>query len=102
MAKNGYLVSFVTFLDIKNDTKNLKEDTNFGKKLQGGLNTICVKFSNPAPRFERHIKKKLAFFQSKMKTILSIASLQNVEPTDFLSKKMSLDGSTHWQNPVLM
>ena len=57
MAKNVYLVSFVTFLDIRNDNKNLKEDTNFGGKLQGGSNMFCVKFGNPALRFERPIKK---------------------------------------------
>ena len=60
--KNGYLVSFVTFLDIKNNTKNLKEDTNFWRKLQGGLNTFCVELGDPAPRFERLITKKTANF----------------------------------------
>ena len=66
------MVSFVTFLDFKNDTKNIREDTNFLEKLQGGLNTTCVKFGNLAPRFEGPIKKKPANFQTKMKKFLSI------------------------------
>ena len=94
------MISFVTFLDIKNDTKNIREDTNFLGKLQGGLNTTCVKFGNPAPRFEGPIKKKPTNFQSKMKNILSIPRLQNSEPTDFLSKNMSLDESGRRQNPI--
>ena len=53
----------------------------------------CVKFGKPAPKFVGPIKKKLAKFQSQMKKILSIQSLQNVEPTEFKSKKMSLDES---------
>ena len=56
-----FLVSFVTFLDFKNDTKNIREDTNFLEKLQGGLNTTCVKFGNLAPRFEGPIKKTRKF-----------------------------------------
>ena len=51
------MISFVTFLDIKNDTENVREDTNFLGKLQGGLKTTCVKFGNPAPRFEGPTKK---------------------------------------------
>ena len=79
----------MTFLDIKNDTENVREDTNFLGKLQGGLKTTCVKFGNPAPRFEGPTKKnpkKPANFQSNMKKILSILRLQNSEPTDILSK----------------
>ena len=52
-----FLVSFVTFLDFKNDTKNIREETIFLEKLQGELNTTCVKFGNLAPRFEGPIKK---------------------------------------------
>ena len=93
------MILFVTFLDIKNDTENVREDTNFLGKLQGGLKTTCVKFGNPAPRFEGPTKKT-ANFQSKMKKILSIPRLQNGEPTDFPSKKESLDASARRQNPT--
>ena len=57
LQKNVFLILFVTFLDIKNDTENVREDTNFLGKLQGGLNTTCVKFGNLAPRLEGPIKK---------------------------------------------
>ena len=53
----------------------------------------CVKFGKPAPKFVGLIKKKLPKFQSQMKKILSIQSLQNVEPTEFKREKMSLDES---------
>ena len=53
----------------------------------------CVKFGKPALKFVGSIKKKLAKFQSQMKKILSIQSLQNVEPTEFKREKMSLDES---------
>ena len=95
-----FLILFVTFLDIKNDTENVREDTNFLGKLQGGLKTTCVKFGNPAPRFEGPTKKTPANFQSKMKKILSIPRLQNSEPNDFMSKKMSLDELGRRQNPI--
>ena len=85
---------------MKNDTWNMRGDAKSLGKLQGGLNMPCVKFYSPAPRFEGLIKKEPANFQSKMKKILSICCLQNIEPTDLMSKKMSLDESGRRQNPM--
>ena len=44
-------------LNMKNDTWNMREDAKSLGKLQGGLNTPCVKFGKPAPRFEGLTKK---------------------------------------------
>ena len=52
-----FFISF-TILDMKNDTWNVMEDAKSLRKLQGGLNTPCVKFDSPAPSFEGLIKKK--------------------------------------------
>ena len=35
----------------------MREDAKSSGKLEGGLNTTCVKFGNPAPRFEGLIKQ---------------------------------------------
>ena len=43
---------------MKNDTWNMREDAKSLGKLQGGLNTPCVKFGNPAPKFKGVIKIK--------------------------------------------
>ena len=79
---------------MKNGTYDMREDAKSLTKVHNWLNTPCVKFGKPAPKFVGPTKKKkLAKFQSQMKKILSIQSLQNVEPTEFKSKKMSLDES---------
>ena len=85
---------------MKNGTYDMREDAKSLTKVQDWLNMPCVKFGKPAPKFVGPIKKKLAKFQSQMKKILSIQSLQNVEPTEFKSKKMSLDESWRRQNPI--
>ena len=57
-----FFISFDAILDMKNDTWNMRKDAKSLGKLQGGLNTPCVIFGNPAPRFEMHIKKNNEFF----------------------------------------
>ena len=57
----------------------MREDAKSLGKLQGGLNMPCVKFGNPPPKLE---------------------GLQNVESTEFMSKKMSLDESGRRQNSI--
>ena len=77
---------------MKNGTYDMREDAKSLGKLQDRLNTPCVKFGKPAPKFVGLIKRNSQNF-NQMKKILSIQSLQNVEPTEFKSKKMSLDES---------
>ena len=55
MEKNDNVIPFDTVLDMKNDTLNRREDVKSSGKLEGGLNTRCKKFGNPAPRFEGFI-----------------------------------------------
>ena len=78
---------------MKNGTYDMREDAKSLGKLQDRLNTPCVTFGMPAPRFIVLIKKKLANFQWEMKKISSIWCLRNDEPLKFMSLKMSLDES---------
>ena len=100
MVKIIFFISYDTILDIKNGNYDMREESKSLANVQDWLNMPCVKFGKPAPKFVGPIKKKLAKFQSQMKKILSIQSLQNVEPTEFKSKKMSLDESWRRQNPI--
>ena len=54
---------------MKNGTYDMREDAKSLGKLQDRLNTPCVKFGKPAPKFIVLIKKKLANFQWEMKKI---------------------------------
>ena len=85
---------------MKNGTYDMREDAKSLAKVQDWLNTPYVKFGKPAPKFVGLFKKTLRKLQSQMKKILSIQSLQNVEPTEFKRKKMSLDELWRRQNPI--
>ena len=58
MAKNVFFISYDTILDMKNDTYDMREHAKSLGKLQDGLNTTCVNFGKPAPKFVGLIKKK--------------------------------------------
>ena len=47
---------------MKNGTYDVREDAKSLAKLQDRLNTPCVKFGKPAPRFIVLIKKKTRKF----------------------------------------
>ena len=50
----------------------MREDAKSLGKLQDGLNTPCVKFGNPAPKFEGLIKKTPQISNLRRKKILLI------------------------------
>ena len=57
MAKNVFFISYDTILDMKNDSYDMREHAKSLGKLQDGLNTTCVNFGKPAPKFVGLIKK---------------------------------------------
>ena len=70
---------FISFdiLDMTNDTKNRREKAKSLRKPKGRWNTPCVKFGNPAPRFEGLTNKSLQMHKKRYKFPIKDFNAQN-------------------------